>query len=170
MSGLGNLSHTQFVVTLERLSAVSGESLSLPVPPHLHPMSAATNKAAIVNSPNFTAACRNPVLPFSFSSTSTLCWDQSGLSRPQKNLRLWLHRLSAAGLTLPNSLPFRRLHHAICFHLSNSSISITKENAGTTESLEETTLFPHLQRIPPTSCLLGRNKTSRNNLHHLHLL
>lgn len=53
-----------------------------PSPPH--PMSPARNKAAIVNSPNFTAACRNPVLLFSFSSTSTLCWDQSGLSRPQK--------------------------------------------------------------------------------------
>lgn len=70
---------------------VSGESLQSP--PHLHlplrlppphPMSPARNKAAIVNSPNFTAACRNPVLLFSVSSTSTLCWDQSGLSRPQK--------------------------------------------------------------------------------------
>lgn len=82
MSGLGNLSDIQFVVTLERLSAVSGESLQSPHLPH--PMSPARNKAAIVNSPNFTAACRNPVLLFSFSSTSTLCWDQSGLSRPQK--------------------------------------------------------------------------------------
>lgn len=61
---------------------VSGESLQSPHLPH--PMSPARNKAAIVNSPNFTAACRNPVLLFSFSSTSTLCWDQSGLSRPQK--------------------------------------------------------------------------------------
>lgn len=52
--------------------------------PPPHPMSPARNKAAIVNSPNFTAACRNPVLLFSLSSTSTLCGDQSGLSRPQK--------------------------------------------------------------------------------------
>lgn len=85
-------------------------------------MSPARNKAAIVNSPNFTAACRNPVLLFSCSSTSTLCWDQSGLSRPQKNLRLTLRRLSAPGLTLPGSLAFRCLRHAICFHLSNRSI------------------------------------------------
>ena len=83
MSGLGNLSDIQFVVTLERLSAESlGSRSSLPISPH--PMSPARNKAAIVNSPNFTAACRNPVLLFSFSSTSTLCRDQSGLSRPQK--------------------------------------------------------------------------------------
>lgn len=59
---------------------VSGELLQSP-PPHV---SSYRNKAAIVNSPNFTAACRNPVLPFSLSSTSTLCQDQSGLSRPQK--------------------------------------------------------------------------------------
>lgn len=63
-------------------SKVSGESLQHP-PPH-SPMSPGGNKAAIVNSPNFTAACRNPVLLFSFSSTSTLCRDQSSLSRPQK--------------------------------------------------------------------------------------
>lgn len=61
---------------------LSGESLQSPHLPH--PMSQARNKAAIVNSPNFTAACRNPVLLFSLSSTSTLCRDQSGLSRPQK--------------------------------------------------------------------------------------
>lgn len=84
MSGLGNLSDIHFVVTLERLSTAKspGNRSSLPISPH--PMSPAGNKAAIVNSPNFTAACRNPVLLFSFSSTSTLCRDQSGLSRPQK--------------------------------------------------------------------------------------
>lgn len=82
-SGLGNLSDIQFVVTLERLSAESlGNHSCLPISPT--PCHQRRNKAAIVNSPNFTTACRNPVLLFSFSSTSTLCRDQSGLSRPQK--------------------------------------------------------------------------------------
>lgn len=83
-SGLGNLSDIQFVVTLEKLSAESLRGITPVTPPPPHPMSPARNKAAIVNSPNFTAACRNPVLLFSLSSTSTLCGDQSGLSRPQK--------------------------------------------------------------------------------------
>lgn len=81
------MSHIQFAVTLERLSRVSGELLqSTPPPPSLYhnPMSPARNKTAIVNSPNFTAACQNPVLLFFCSSTSTFCRDQSGLSRPQK--------------------------------------------------------------------------------------
>lgn len=83
-SGPGNLSHIQFAVTLERLSWVSGESLQSTPPLYPNPMSPARNKAAIVNSPNFTAACRNPVLLFFCCSTSTFCRDQSGLSRPQK--------------------------------------------------------------------------------------
>lgn len=60
---------------------VSGESLKTP---NLSPMSPDKNKAPIVISPNFTTACQNPVFLFSLSSTSTLCWDQSGLSRQQK--------------------------------------------------------------------------------------
>lgn len=61
ISVLGNLSDIQFVVSLEKAErGVSGEPLHSP---HPHPMSPARNKAAIVDFPNFTAACRNSLSP-----------------------------------------------------------------------------------------------------------
>lgn len=87
--------------------------------PHPHPMSPARNKAAIVDSPNFAAACRNFLSP---SLQQVLYAWISQVWVAHKNLRLLLRRLSTPSLTLPSSLPFRRLHRAICFHLSNSSI------------------------------------------------
>lgn len=129
---------------------------------HTHTMSLARNKAAIVNSPNFTAACRNPVFLFSFSSTSTLCQDQSGLSRQQKPEALASSSFRAS-LTLPGSLPFTRLRRAICFHLSNSKYPSQKKG----KTLAQ-------QKLSDKHCLLNSARPSDylpiGNLHNLQFI
>ncbi|MEQ2313413.1 hypothetical protein AMECASPLE_001745 [Ameca splendens] len=101
----------------------------------MHTMSPVRNKAAIVNSPNFTAACRNPVFLFSFSSTSTLCQDQSGLSHQQKPEAPASSSFSA-GFDTPRLPAIHMSSHCNLFPFVKQRVSVTKkrENAGTTES------------------------------------
>lgn len=117
----------------ERAQSLGNRS-SLPLPAPCHRR---RNKAAIVNSPNFTAACRNPVLLFSFSSTSTLCRDQSGLSRPQKirGSRFIVFQRRVWHSPTP-------CHSGACtvqfVSICQTAVSVTKGNAGTTQSLWKT--------------------------------
>lgn len=130
---------------------VSGESLKTP---NLSPMSPGKNKAPIVISPNFTTACQNPVFLFSLSSTSTLCWDQSGLSRQQKPAALATSSFSTKfDTTTPcHSLPYTMQFASIC----QTAVSLTKENAGTIKSYKN--IVPSIQNGHVTSSLLALTK------------
>lgn len=120
------------------------------------PVSPARNKAAIVNSPNFTTACRNPVLPFSHSSTSTLCRDQSGHSRPQKpealasssfNAEFDTPQLSGIQASAPRNLfPFVKQQYP-----SQKKMLAQQKVCGKT-------LFPSPKMAFQTSYSFGRNK------------
>lgn len=144
---------------------VSGESLQSSHLPH--PMSPERNKAAIVNSPNFTAACRNPVLLFSFSSTSTLCWDQSGLSCPQKPEALASSSFST-GFDTPQLPAIQTPAPCNLFPFVKQQYPSQKKMLAQHKVCEN--IVSSTQNGPETTYLLAHNKTTLNNLHHFQLL